>query len=98
MILGAPQPTRDEVLIANIARAEQWRLALRNGDSLATIAARDGMPVKYLGEMLRCAFVSPKLVRSILEGNQPPALTTNWLRRHDLTASWVEQDRIVAQL
>ena len=98
MILGAPQPTRDEVLIANIARAEQWRLALRNGDSLATIAARDGMPVKYLGEMLRFAFVSPKLVRSILEGNQPPALTTNWLRRHDLPASWVEQDRIVAQL
>ncbi|SMX25897.1 hypothetical protein BOA8489_04042 [Boseongicola aestuarii] len=56
------------------------------------------MTVKYLSEMLRFAFVSPKLVRSILEGNQPPALTTNWLRRHDLPASWAEQDRIVAQL
>ena len=44
------------------------------------------------------AFLSPKLVRAILEGRQPPELTTNWIRRHNLPASWAEQDCIVAQL
>ncbi|MCG6884958.1 MAG: recombinase family protein, partial [Silicimonas sp.] len=87
-----------DILIANIARAEQWRTALCRGDDLTTIAARDGITEKYLGQMLCFAFLSPKLVRTILNGCQPPALTTNWLRRHGLPMSWAEQDRIVAQL
>ena len=98
LIIGTAQPTRDDILIANIARAEQWRNALYNGDGLTTIAARDGVTVKYLGEMLPFAFLSPKLVRTILDGRQPSALTTNWIRRHGLPMSWAEQDRIVAQL
>ena len=84
--------------IANVARAEQWRATLCSGADLATIAARDGITAKYLGEMLAFALLSPKLVRAILEGRQPPALTTNWIRRHGLPLCWAEQDRIVAQL
>ncbi len=68
-----------------------------NGEDLATIAARDDISVNYLGQMLSFAFLSPKLVRAILDGRQPPALT-KLDRRHDLPASWAEQDRIVAQL
>lgn len=98
LMIGAVQPARDDILIANVARAEQWRAALCEGEDLASIAARDGITVNYLGEMLPFAFLSPKLVRAILEGRQPPALTTNWIRRHNLPASWAEQDRIVAQL
>ena len=84
LIIGALQPVKDDILIANIARAEQWRTALCNGDYLTTIAVRDGITGKYLGEMLAFAFLSPKLVRAILEGRQPLVLTTNWLRRHGL--------------
>lgn len=98
LIIGAAQAAKDDILIANIARAEQWRTALCNGDDLATIAARDGITEKYLGQMLCFAFLSPKLVRAILEGRQPSALTTNWLRRHGLPLSWADQDRIAAQL
>ena len=98
LAIGAQQPDRDDILIANIARAEQWRTALCNGDDLATIAARDGITEKYLGQMLCFAFLSPKLVRAVLEGRQPPTLTTNWVRRHGLPLSWAEQDRIVAHL
>ena len=98
LVIGATPPGRDDILIANIARAEQWRSALCDGDDLATIAARDDITVNYLGEMLPFAFLSPKLVRAILEGRQPSVLTTNWLRRHGLPLSWAEQDRILAQL
>ena len=98
LVIGAPETSRDDILIANIARAEQWRTALCNGDDLATIAARDGITERYLGQMLCFAFLSPKLVRAVLEGRQPPTLTTNWLRRHGLSLSWAEQDRIIGQL
>ena len=98
LIIGAEQPVRDEILIANIARAEQWRAAICKGDDLATIAARDGITVNYLGAMLSFALLSPKLVRLILDGRQPTVLTTNWIRRHGLPASWAEQDRILAHL
>ena len=98
LVIGTMQPARDDTLIANIARAEQWRAALCKGDYLAVIAARDGITVKYLGQMLPFGFLSPKLVRAILEGRQPPALTTNWIRRRGLPASWAEQERILAQL
>ncbi|MBT8416373.1 MAG: recombinase family protein, partial [Silicimonas sp.] len=87
LVIGAAQPARDDILIANVARAAAWREALCNGDCLWTIAARDNITVKYLGQMLAFAFLSPKLVRAILEGRQPLALTTNWIRRHDLPAS-----------
>jgi site-specific DNA recombinase len=89
---------RDDVLIANIARAEQRRSALRNDDDLTTIAPRGCIAVKYLGEMLPFVFLSPELLRAILEGRKPTALTTTWLRRHGLPLSWAEQDRILAQL
>ena len=98
LVVGQPRPARDDILIANIARAEQWRAALCQGEDLATIAARDGITVNYLGEMLAFAFLSPKLIRAILEGRQPPALTTNWIRRHGLPACWAEQNRILAHL
>ena len=94
----AAQPARDDILIANIARASRWREALFNGDSLSTIATRDSITERYLGQMLVFAFLSPKLVRAILDGRQPPALTTSWIRRHEIPASWAEQDCIVAQL
>jgi DNA invertase Pin-like site-specific DNA recombinase len=98
LIIGAAQPARDDILIANVARAAAWRDSLRNGDDLSTIGARDGITVKYLSQMLAFAFLSPKLVCAILEGRQPTALTTNWIRRHDLPASWAEQDRTFAHL
>ena len=98
LTIGAPNAERDDILIANIARAVQWRIALCQGDDLTTIAAHDGVTVKYLGEMLPFAFLSPKLVRAILEGRQPSVLTTNWLRRRGLPMSWAEQERILAQL
>ena len=98
LVIGAAQPERDATLVANVAKADQWRKALLNGDDLKTIADRDGLSVKYLGEMLAFAFLSPKIVRLILEGRQPSTLTTNWLRRHGLPSSWAEQERIFAQL
>lgn len=98
LVIGAGQPARDDILISNIARASAWREALCMVEDLATIAARDGFTVKYLGQMLVFAFLSPRLVRAILVGRQPPALTTNWIRRRGLPASWAEQDRILSQL
>jgi len=87
----------DDTLIAQIAHTKHWRAVLCQGGGLAVIAAQDGITVKYVGQMLRVAVLSPKLVRAILEGRQPSALTTNWIRRRRLPASRAEQDRILSQ-
>ncbi len=98
LVLGAPKAERDDILIANIARARSWLAELKAGDDYRTIAERHGVSAAYLGDLIHFAFLSPKLVRAILDGRQPPALTTNWLRRHGLPDDWAEQERIVAQL
>lgn len=98
LFIDTGQPSRDDILISSIARASAWREALCKGEALASIAARDGITVKYLGQMRVFAFLSPKRVRAILQGRELPALTTNWTRRHEMSASRAEQDRIIAQL
>ncbi|MEP3636160.1 MAG: hypothetical protein ABJN14_02750 [Paracoccaceae bacterium] len=98
LIIGTSTRSRDEILVRNVARAEQWRAEILKGETLPSIAVREGVSVKYVSQMLSFAFLSPKLVRLILEGRQPPALTTNWIRRHGLPASWLEQDSILKQL
>ena len=98
LIIGTAARSRDEILVRNVARVEQWRAAILRGEALPALAAPEGVSVKYISQMLSFAFLPPKLVRLILEGRQPPALTTNWIRRHGLPASWVEQDSILEQL
>jgi DNA invertase Pin-like site-specific DNA recombinase len=98
LVLGNANPERDDILIANIARAICWRECVAAGQSLEEIAARSGQTAKYVGQMLVFGLLSPRLVRQVLAGTQPPALTTNWLRRHGLPACWDDQERIVACL
>lgn len=71
-------------------KCRNWRV----GDDFADIAAQDGSIVKYLGQMLVFTFLSPKLVRAILEGRQPRALITNWIRRREPSVFSAERDRI----
>lgn len=59
LIVGAIQPTKNDTLIANIARAKQWRTSPCNADNLAVLAARDGITVKCLSEMLQFGFLAP---------------------------------------
>ena len=84
----------DLSLVKAVARAHRWFDEISTGKarSLAAIAAREGLAVRYVGRLIRLAFLAPEIVESIVEGRQPPTLTAEALtRRIELPLSWRSQ-------
>jgi site-specific DNA recombinase len=84
----------DLSLLKALARAHRWFDELSTGKarSLAAIAAREGLNVRYVGRLIRLAFLAPDIVQSIVEGRQPATLTAEALTRHiELPLSWSSQ-------
>jgi hypothetical protein len=77
-----------------VARAHRWfdEISTGNARSLAAIAAREELAVRYVGRLIRLAFLAPDIVESIVEGRQPTTLTAEALtRRIELPLSWCSQ-------
>jgi site-specific DNA recombinase len=84
----------DLSLLKAVARAYRWFDEISTGKarSLAAIAAREGLAVRYVGRLIRLAFLAPAIVESIVEGRQPTTLTAEALtRRIELPLSWCSQ-------
>jgi hypothetical protein len=84
----------DLPLVKAVARAHRWfdELSTGKSKSLAAIAAREGLAVRYVGRLIRLAFLAPDIVESIVEGRQPTTLTAEALtRRIELPLSWCAQ-------
>ncbi len=84
----------DLSLLKALARAHRWFDEISTGKarSLAAIAAREGLAVRYVGRLIRLAFLAPDIVESIVEGRQPTTLTAEALTRHiELPLSWCSQ-------
>ena len=84
----------DLSLMKAVARAHRWFDEISTGKarSLAAIAAREGLAVRYVGRLIRLAFLAPEIVESIIEGRQPTTLTGEALtRRLELPLSWCSQ-------
>jgi site-specific DNA recombinase len=84
----------DLSLLKAVARAHRWFDEISTGKarSLAAIAAREGLAVRYVGRLIRLAFLAPEIVESIVEGRQPTTLTTEALTRHiEIPLSWCSQ-------
>jgi site-specific DNA recombinase len=84
----------DLALLKAVARAHRWFDELSTGKarSLAEIAAREGLAVRYVGRLIRLAFLAPDIVESIVEGRQPTGLTAEAVTRHiELPLEWRSQ-------
>jgi site-specific DNA recombinase len=84
----------DLSLLKVVARAHRWFDEISTGKerSLAAIAAREGLNVRYVSRLIRLAFLAPDIVESIVDGRQPTALTAEALtRRIELPLSWCAQ-------
>jgi len=89
----------DIALIKALARAHRWREMLINGaDSIESIARRFRLDRGHAGLTLKLAFLSPKITRSILQGEQPPGLRLKDLLDADIPLSWRDQDEAFARL
>jgi DNA invertase Pin-like site-specific DNA recombinase len=76
--------TVDPPLLKAVARAHRWfdELSTGKASSLAEIAAHEGLAVRYVGRVIRLAFLAPDIVESIVEGRQPTSLTAESVTRH----------------
>jgi hypothetical protein len=86
--------TFDLPLLKAVARAHRWFEEISTGKatSLAEIAAREGVAVRYVGRLIRLAFLAPDIVESIVEGRQPANLTAEALTRHiEMPLEWRSQ-------
>jgi hypothetical protein len=84
-------PVVDLSLVKAVARAHRWfdELSTGKASSLAEIVVREGLAVRYVGRLIRLAFLAPEIVESIIEGRQPAALTAEApIRRIELTLAW----------
>ncbi len=92
LVLGLNSSTNiDPVLITNIARARHWLNDIKNGTALSTIASKEGRSIRIIQRHLELAFLSPKIIRQIVEGAQPPEFTSRQLLHTTIPACWNEQ-------
>jgi DNA invertase Pin-like site-specific DNA recombinase len=101
VIPGAPiqRPKVDLALLKALGRARRWFDQLSSGEatSLAAIAPREGVSVRYVGRLIRLAFLAPPIVEMIAQGRQPAQLTAEVLtRRTVLPLEWAAQKRVLS--
>jgi len=90
--------TVDLVLLKTIARGHRWFDQLVSGEapSLSAIAAREGLNYRFVGKIVRLAFLAPEIVEAIAEGRQPPDLSAELLTKHlVLPLDWDDQKRLL---
>jgi hypothetical protein len=93
------RPKVDLALLKAVGRARRWfdLLAAGRAASLAAIASQDGIGVRYVGRLIRLAFLAPPIVELIAQGRQPAELTAEMLtRRIVLPLEWEAQKRLLA--
>ncbi len=94
IIEGARRSEPDPALIKLLVKAFEMRSALlaAQGATLESIAGRIGINSSYATRLLRLSFLSPEIVRMILDGRHPPTLTAKRLRTDTrLPLSWNDQ-------
>jgi site-specific DNA recombinase len=86
-------PEAIETLLTAIAKARSWMddLAERRVSSFDDIALREDKVERHVRFLAPLAFVSPRIVDAIANGNAPADLTVSSLAR-TLPHSWAEQE------
>jgi len=88
----------DRALLKAVARSRMWFEELASGrvPSLADIARREQIAVRYVERLSRLAFVAPTIVEAVCQGQQPAELNVETLlNRLDLPLEWPAQLKAV---
>ena len=86
----------DPTLIKAVARGRAWFKELLDGRvvSVAELARRENLNMRYVTQQIELAFLSPTIVETVLHGRQPIELSFECLKRMgDLPRTWADQKR-----
>lgn len=92
--IGGSTDNIDQTLIKNVVKANKYYKALKSGKTIEEIAASENLSKKRILHLIDMAFLAPDIVKSILQGEQPTGLTTEYLRRFNVPSSWTTQREI----
>ncbi|MCO5065035.1 MAG: recombinase family protein [Rhizobiaceae bacterium] len=95
---GSSHRRPDRPLIAMVARAHAYLEALTDGQGFGRkdVAERFSVHPEDVSRLLPLSFLSPRIVESILTGQQQPDLSVRHLTRNiDLPINWAEQGRLL---
>ena len=95
-----PCPTAkpDARLTKLLIRAHRFRAILTGspGVPFAALAKQGGVGRSYFTRVVRLSYLAPEITQAILDGRQPPDLTTDKLLAHSrLPLAWHEQRRVL---
>ena len=88
-----PKKRPNTELIKILNQAYKWHQEIINGASTQDIAKRDKVCVQYVRRILNLSFLSPKIVRGILNGTQPADCTLKKLLSIK-SSNWQEQEQL----
>lgn len=88
----------DTTLIRSIAKAHQYYHAIKNGQTFEEIAEGENLSKRRIMQVIDLAFLAPDIVKLIVQGEQPEALTAKCLGINPMPSDWQAQRRIVAAL
>ena len=94
LVVGAPKPAPDPVILRTLADAHRWIAALKAGTPLSEIARAAGHHDAFIRTRGQLAFLSPKIQVAILEGTFPTELTLRRIMRRPIPLDWQDQARL----
>ena len=84
----------NHALIRAIVTAQAWVEEIKAGQSVSDIMQAHNIPEGMIWKRIRLAFLSPKILRAIVDGTTNRDLTIKMLTRHDLPLDWSEQQAL----
>jgi hypothetical protein len=84
----------NHALIRAIVTAQAWVEQIKAGQSVSDIMQAQNIPEGMIWKRIRLAFLSPKILRAIVDGTSNRDLTIKMLTRHDLPLDWSDQQAL----
>ena len=84
----------NHALIRAIVTAQAWVEEIKAGRSFSDIMQAHNIPEGMIWKRIRLAFLSPKILRAIVDGKTNRDLTIKMLTLHDLPLDWSGQEAL----
>ena len=82
LIIGSSQNNmKNKGIIELLKKSWEWSDNIEKGMSIKEIAEKEKISVGYVGKVLKLRFLSPRIQKMILTGEQPPEWTVHKLRQ-----------------
>ncbi|MEM9435850.1 MAG: recombinase family protein, partial [Pseudomonadota bacterium] len=98
LYLGEVPQEIDRTLVQNIIKARQYLSQVVSGSTFAEIAQIEGVSKRRIQDLTTLALLAPEMIETILSGENPSSLTTDYLIKNRFSAVWSEQSAKFAAL